>query len=922
MAFAFPVLFASVIQITNGFFFASKPYEFTRPIYPEAETLMAGRYMSQYYSPYDAVSYTLGLGAQYDGKLRVYHKAFEDSVMRHENLYWLTEVIGERYAIWASTIRSQLPVDLIDSELASENSELLYDSRRAGAITIYSQVSNEVASMEYITDSSASLLQSATNGLNTAVGYMEIVTNLASVYTYDSGYYAWITNSSAINAEAREIPTLGEVTERIVAAVHDAESISNVVASFAAQYDSPESISNLCKFIEDGWSAVSTVENASRDIVAATNLSTMANMYLDGTTNAEDRAEAILLTVGAIDDNILASGKLASSLDAVSRMNKSAQGIRWSIHEEAFGIGDYSVRTPAYFGSQKSTAALVDMANCITNFYAGFPTMFAGEVMQVFDETNVPSSHGAYYSFLGARKLDGIPVFKAPKIGHALTDDVFSGMSAVGSVDQATFFMPIEDFFYSGENADAFKTERSYTKHFAVDYDCYYAAQETTGWRPSVPPPYYYLCEWSQGNPSNRDASVYVWMRRSSGSDVEEHSTVPNPATTPDGRVRYRDGTYHCELTERRFSVWAETGYRDPFPGICLDNDGTKQMVFTNTEETVVQDTADGLYTMNANTCTFDLATRCKPANVSAMSIRYERSGGNDIWYYKTNTYALSVGRARQKDGSNVGIGRDGTFHVLSLGADVKFRYDINYAGWIDWEGSSQTMRYASGEDLRAFIPFHMKSSYTGKDGRITISTTNIASEVRGKLINYICDQVSHSDFSDEPMAFQQPPFMGGSQSGGGSYAKLYPAYRYISLTFSITNIFVIGNIRFSQGSGRKLGYLVPGYMHLDAPSHEGWCGPFPFSPSDMSASNATAFAEFIGRVQTMQGDLETKSLEEFGDSQIPDRLSEYLYQMNGDFFPLDIYNTEPSPTYSDLVEHTLQHYPRPENIIFENPDP
>ena len=119
-------MLAAVAQITNGFFFAGRPYEFSKPICPEANILMAGRVehdSAGHRTQTDAVSYTFSLGAAYDGKFKVYNMAFADRKLRHENLYWLAEVGGERAMCWDTAIGPSRPVGWIDVSLASENAQ-------------------------------------------------------------------------------------------------------------------------------------------------------------------------------------------------------------------------------------------------------------------------------------------------------------------------------------------------------------------------------------------------------------------------------------------------------------------------------------------------------------------------------------------------------------------------------------------------------------------------------------------------------------------------------------------------------------------------------------------------------------------------------------------------------------------------------
>ena len=127
MSLSIPALFA-VVQITNGFFFAERPFEFTRPLHPEASGILCGKataWDDSKTATKDAVSYTYGIGASFNNRLQIRHKAFSDALLRHENLMWLAEVAGERSAVWQSVLNRYRHVDWIDAALAADNMDYL-----------------------------------------------------------------------------------------------------------------------------------------------------------------------------------------------------------------------------------------------------------------------------------------------------------------------------------------------------------------------------------------------------------------------------------------------------------------------------------------------------------------------------------------------------------------------------------------------------------------------------------------------------------------------------------------------------------------------------------------------------------------------------------------------------------------------------
>lgn len=847
-------LLASVIQVTNGFFFAEMPIEFSRPIYPEASVLMASKATNT--NPYrvslppDSVSYTIGLGASFMGGLRVEHKAFTDWTMRHENLLWLSEVAGERYACWSTAIGPYEPIDGIDSDLASENVQFISDRKKKSAIEALVATTNALLQMETSASDCAVAAEGSASNVWKCARYMNSVKDLAAVYTYYAGAEAYDTNRYArMVLAAPEVSRVMGIAEDVSNAVCVALSITNDVARFARESGSADVVSNMTRFVMEGHSAFSRATNAVWLISAATNNSYMVDPYLT-TTNVSDRAVAINLASAAESEFESAFMDLSDCAQSLSLMRDSAHSMFTNIHGSAFGINGKYVRAPAYFSSRDSTSRLHDVITASSNMFQHI------DISAFMDSNGSPIEFDALAEYEHDSAMDylvesgivsrvGIEIPPKPSVGDPFSSAVFtSSAEKLSEVRSAAIFLPIERL------ANLSVTEGKIIEVSYTEERNNANSVGSTPFQGDVPPSASIVQRYDAGG----GGSLYCYALTNGTIYALETNYVSDISMiTPMNPASYRDMNLRASSSELQYTTWSMTAYREPFCSL-LNSDATHydpstQMTYydsyfvVNKSDYVTIDTPDmGLPDARFMAFTFDSLTLGKPVRVKTIccATRPVFQGGAvaDGYFFRTNAYEISVSRATDLRGQIPIDENSDITSFMTLVADVEYDYSVSYSGWEDWDSQGgQATRHIQGHGVRSFVPIPIPTVAPDEgESRFSFGLTNVFYEVKDRLQYLICSKIN-ANFGDHHRATACPPYMSGT-TGGGYYTGRFPAERSVLLSMKISNLFVAANLNFTQGTTNYIGgaydvYHVPGYRHLQTPGvppvggGDGWVGPF-----------------------------------------------------------------------------------------------
>lgn len=847
--FAAPAMLAAVVQITNGLLFAEMPFEFNRPVYPEASGLMAQSHAhgtgSEKIWSVGAVDHTFDdLGAGYIGRLRVDGRAFSDRKFRHENLLWLAEVGGERYACYDTATGPYNPVDWIDVPMAMSNTNLFYDTRRRDAISAYMQTTNALQLMTEITAWTSEWAEGEADGMAECVGMMRTVQSLAAVYQEQSGILAEETNAAARTvAEAAIDDTplkVGVVHNSIVQAL----ALTNIVSSYASEFGNPGVVSNLNEFIAYGDVAIHYLTNSAHYAASATNYSHQATPYLVTTTNEEDRAVAISLALSAEDCFADACSNYLVCASNLLVMESKAMSVMTNIHYSALGMNGKYVRTPAYFCNHDSAVELLRVMNSYTNLYTSIRN---GVLLTEYSQDEI-AEYGSFEEFLyettGFGQLSGksapVPTKGSPFSANPFVKAMEMMTNEYDNAD-ATLYIPIERVCNINHGSSTlYRIETSETRDSCDDI-FHVSVKDDTGYTPEGA---YQLCSWRTGNPdpAHETETLYVWTTT---NDVENavvtNVFLPISTGTP---VTYRDSSYHYWAKETRWALWAVTEWKAPFCALVYSDPQQSNLPFTIintnlTEEVSMIDTLDGLQNSFKFECFApSVLTASRPLTVKKMCeygvMMFDEETFDPYLavFFRTNTYHVSTTRATGVQDDSIGINKEGEdIRFVSLVADTLFDYNIAYAGWKDWTASSShPYTTISGYGKRMLVPISVPTKYPNSDtDRFEFAMTNVMTSLRSALESNLFARIG-ADFDDVSLADEKPPFL-PSQYSGMPFVTSYPADRTVSITFSITNLYVAARLHFSQGVTNTPKYVIPGYKHLDGLppplGGDGWIGPF-----------------------------------------------------------------------------------------------
>lgn len=839
-----------VHQITNGFFFAGRPYEFTRPIYPEVEGLMAGVASDSVYlttNNCDAVTHTLGLGAAYSGSLHVHYQAFSNPSPRHEDLLWLAEVGGERYATW-STVFANYREFKIDEQVKKSFENLLAPSRPRVYFDPYESnyevFSNAIDAVEFdyglmyappiFTEDCSSLFSLMASG-QTDLGKE---TTRLSVDMPVEAYYSDHLFTPIMKS-------WGDLDRALSELPQTASSVVGTIRATPFRPDLSNFLGNIQRYVEDASHALSHLTNSFDEVLtSATNNSALAESFFDKATDgttvtnvlyhsaamryagfAEDDWNRMYDICHAFQTNL---GQLAFG----SRYGRKA---RDEIKGYLFSIDDplRYTRSPSYFCNAFSTSNLIELCSFSTNF---FSYIDQDDIARPGGLNHVDAS--TYESctnlnmFLEALNISTnieLLLPKHPVIGSAVSrHDVVDRLAGELSEmpERVSVIVPLEQL------ADTMHTQGELK---ILSYDTYsqnvnnVSTYANTPDKPSDP----IIVEntWYERNPDHPEYTFTVYGTR----DVEEYYVTTNYSTlletaSPTNPISFYKGLLtSINQYETRGTVWSRTEWVRPFCSL-KDEFGNPYVTVQKREYRTTRCVIGGdsrIDNPGFEMLSYSAMALGKPLRVHSPVVLYLEGD----YYCRLNEYHLPVSRGCGIDGTIETPYNSGISKFVTALCDVEFNFSVYYAGWNDWnENHSHSNHSYSAYSRRAVVPVKLRatSDFTGHD-RFWISLDDIRKQCEDALFYYLCDSISEFSFNDSD-GFHVPPYM--DDTGSLINTEWFKAERSRTLTYSIRDISIAVDINFTQGTGSQKDsvYHVPGYKDLPVPppitigvSENGW---------------------------------------------------------------------------------------------------